>query len=113
VSVRDDVKRALFDYPDVRESTMFGGPAFFVGRRLVACVSGERVALKTDGDLAASLLNDGIAVDFEPKPNPGLQGWIAVRLRDLDAETTSSLFRGAVELASKREKPPKKKLPKT
>ncbi len=113
MSVRDDVKRALFSYPDIRESTMFGGPAFFVGRRLVACIAGDRVAVKTDGDLAASLLNDGKAIDFEPVPNPGLQGWIAVRLGDLDAETTSSLFSSAVELASKREKPPKKKLPKT
>jgi hypothetical protein len=60
-----DVVRALaYEFPDLRESTMYGSPAINLGKRLVACVAIHRsaepgsVVVRTDFEQRAALLAD-------------------------------------------------------
>ena len=52
------------DFPDLHESTMYGSPAFKIGKRLVACVAIHRSAepgslvVRTDFEQRAALLAD-------------------------------------------------------
>jgi hypothetical protein len=56
----------LADVPGVRPGRMFGFPAFFVGRKLFACVFGDGVALKLPPPTLAALLERPGASRFEP-----------------------------------------------
>ncbi len=60
------IRGLLAEIRDVREGRMFGYPAFFVGRRMFACIYGDGVGLKVPPTLAARSIARGAAVAFRP-----------------------------------------------
>ena len=64
--VAEVVGKALADVPGVRAGKMFGFPAFFMGRKLFACVYGDGVALKLPPETLARVLELPGASRFEP-----------------------------------------------
>ena len=68
----------LADCPDVREGQMFGYPAFFVGRRMFACVHGAGIGLKVPAPLAVVLLRRTDTVPFQPHGRKPMREWIQI-----------------------------------
>lgn len=82
VRYRDDhlqvIRGLLADDRDVRESRMFGYPAFFAGRRMFACIYGVGVGLKVPPALVARLIECGEAIAFRPHGKPTMREWIQI-----------------------------------
>lgn len=65
-------------YPEVREGRMFGHPAFFVGKKMFACVYGDGVGLKLPAERAAALLAAPDVVPFQPYGKPRMREWVQI-----------------------------------
>jgi hypothetical protein len=66
--------------PAVREGTMFGCPAAFVGSHLAFCVYGSGIGIKLPADRAAQLVDAGRAFAFQPYGRTPMREWIEVRI---------------------------------
>lgn len=62
----------------VREGKMFGHPAFFVGRRMFACVYDDGVGLKLPAHRASALIEAGGAAPFQPYGKPKMREWVQI-----------------------------------
>ncbi|MFC0401572.1 hypothetical protein [Paraburkholderia rhizosphaerae] len=66
--------------PAVREGTMFGCPAAFVGSHLAFCVYGSGIGIKLPADKAARLVERGDAFAFQPYGRSPMHEWVEVRI---------------------------------
>jgi hypothetical protein len=76
---------AVFAYarpldPAVREGTMFGCPAAFVGAHLAFCVYGSGIGIKLPAERAAALVAEGRAFAFQPYGRSAMREWVEVRI---------------------------------
>lgn len=101
--------KALFDAllaaarrwnPDLRGGSMFGSPAFFLGRRMVGCVFGKNIGLKVPADVAANAIAAGSATPFRPYGKPAMREWVEVDGRALSRHM--SLLEQAIRFAGAR-----------
>lgn len=77
---------------------MFGYPAFFVGRRMFACVYGDGVGVKVPVELAAELLLRRDTRAFRPQGRSTMREWVQIdHARSSDYEADLHVL-----LASKR-----------
>jgi hypothetical protein len=82
----------LSDLPDVRQATMFGFPAFLVGRKLFACVYGNGVAVKLPPETLKRLRGQPGIEPFEPYGKK-MREWVLVAREDAAAyEADKGLF---------------------
>jgi hypothetical protein len=85
--------------PAVREGTMFGCPAAFVGTHLAFCVYGSGIGIKLPADKAARLVEAGRAFAFQPYGRAPMREWVEVRItRERVAELAPVLV-DAIEYA--------------
>ena len=83
------LSRRLVGEEDVRQGSMFGCPAWFVGRRLFVCVYGEVVGLKLPAPVVSELEHAPGFIPFQPMGKPRMREWIAI-------EDAALLERGAI-----------------
>lgn len=72
------LREILAPYPEVREGSMFGYPAFYVGRRMFACVHGVGVGIKVHATLADALRARPYIVDFQPHGRRPMKEWVQI-----------------------------------
>lgn len=73
--------KLLLGYPDVRAGRMFGYPAYYVGRRLSACLYQEGVGIKLPAGTVTRLLDeDPNAIPFQPLGRPKMREWVQINL---------------------------------
>ena len=72
------VREMLSRCENVREGRMLGHPAFFVGRRMFACVFEDGVALKVPERLAAALLQRADTEPSRPYGKPKMREWVKI-----------------------------------
>ena len=95
------LRRLLADRKDVREGRMFGYPAFFVGRRLFACVYGDGIGIKVPVGLAARLLQRPDTEPFRPYGKSTMREWIQINhAKAADYRADLSVFLASLEFAS-------------
>ena len=76
------VEHALERQPDAARRSMFGYPAFFVQKKMFACVYHDQLGLKVPGELASRLkAQDGYA-EFCPMGHAPMREWVAVERED-------------------------------
>lgn len=68
----------LLQIPGVISGTMFGYPAYFIDRKLFACVYGEGIGIKIPGKIADSLVGREGIVRFQPMGRKPMKEWIQV-----------------------------------
>jgi hypothetical protein len=73
---QETLRDLLLGLPGVREGKMFGVPAFYVGRRLFACVYGDVAGVKVPEDLAQRLLDDSRFAPFQPRGRHKMREWV-------------------------------------
>ena len=77
----------------VREGTMFGCPAAFVGPHLAFCVYGSGIGIKLPAERAAMLVGAGRAFAFQPYGRSAMSEWVEIRIqRERVAEIASVLI---------------------
>lgn len=85
---------------DVRQGHMFGFPAFFVGRRMFACVYGDGIGIKVPGEMAASLLRRPDTEPFRPYGKPVMREWVKIKhARPEDYQADLDVFLAAIAFA--------------
>lgn len=91
----------LLALPGVAAGKMFGYPAYYVGKRLFACVYGAGVGVKLPEAIANQMLSQARAVPFRPYGKPKMKEWIQInRTRSADYEQDADLFRDSIKFVS-------------
>jgi TfoX/Sxy family transcriptional regulator of competence genes len=88
-------------YPEVREGRMFGHPAFYVGKKMFACLYEEGVGLKLPADeVAEQLANPGV-VPFRPYGKPRMREWLQInRAESEQYQEDIALFERSIRFVS-------------
>lgn len=87
----------LLDLPGVVAGKMFGYPAYYVNRKLFACVYGDGVGVKVTEDLAKDLLSHEYIVPFRPMGRPRMREWVQInRACAADYKQDIDIFRAAL-----------------
>ena len=66
----------LLHHPGVRPGSMFGCPAYYIDRRLFACVYGDCVGIKLPAAIATSLVAERRASRFQPYGKARMREWV-------------------------------------
>lgn len=93
--------RALLEkHSVVHEGRMFGHPAWFVGRRMFACVYGDGVGIKVPSVVAAELLTRSDIVPFQPYGKARMREWVQInRQCSEDYYLDLEIFEAAIRYA--------------
>lgn len=84
---------------------MFGYPAFFVGRRMFACVYDDGVGIKVPARLAASLLERSDTEPFRPHGKPTIREWVKINhARSNDYEADLGVLLASIRFVAQAEK---------
>ncbi|MBM4424916.1 MAG: TfoX/Sxy family protein [Chloroflexi bacterium] len=114
----------LLPLPGVTAGKMFGYPAYYVHRKLFACVYGDGVGVKVPEAMANELLTQKHIVPFQPMGRARMREWIQInRASSEDYEQDQEVFHRAAQFVGAlkkagRLKPPspapqKRKRPQT
>jgi len=84
----------LLKIPGVEEGEMAGLPAYFIGKRMFACIANGGVGLRVAASEAANLqFSMGNVVPFQPKGIPATREWIQINHDDsADYEKDLEIF---------------------
>jgi hypothetical protein len=78
--VLDDL---LLGHPQIRPGKMFGLPAYYVDKKLCACLYEQGVGIKLPAEAAARLLEaDPNVVPFMPLGRPKMREWVQINLEE-------------------------------
>jgi hypothetical protein len=89
--------RLLLALPGVTAGKMFGYPAYYIVKKLFACLYGDGVGLKVPAPLAAQLLERQEVVPFQPLGKPRMREWVQINHGDSeDYQKEMDVFRASV-----------------
>jgi hypothetical protein len=84
-------------WPGVTAGKMFGYPAYYVNKKLFACLYGEGIGIKVPSELAEALLRKKNIVPFQPLGKARMKEWVQInRKRSADYRKDTELFRASV-----------------
>lgn len=93
----------LLKIPGVVAADMSGFPAYFINKRMFACICGEGVGIRLPMSTAANLQfarNDVVA--FQPNGRPSTREWIQINHADSSAyEKDLDIFKASVDFVAK------------
>jgi hypothetical protein len=85
--------------PDVRGGSMFGCPAAYHGRKLAACIYGDKIGLKVPFEVAKAALEARRAVPFTPYGKPQMREWIMIAVGEDRLDDIGDLLQAALSYA--------------
>jgi predicted DNA-binding protein (MmcQ/YjbR family) len=95
----------LLNHPGVVEGKMFGYPAYYVNKKLFACVYEDAVGIKVPEELANQLLSRPHITPFQPMGKPKMREWIQInRKRSFDYEKDVEIFEASINFVKKLSK---------
>ena len=103
-ALREVVWLLLSVHADIRAGQMFGCPAFFLGRRMVACVYGDEVGIKLPSARVEELLVQPDIEPFRPYGKDKMREWVALRHRNEARNAVAGLLHEAVAYARAQSK---------
>lgn len=96
--IREQVDAILLSHPLVVPGKMFGHPAYFVNRKLFACVYEDGVGLKVPADLASELVGREGITPFVPMGRRRMKEWIHIaRKTPAEYVQDADTFRQSIE----------------
>lgn len=88
----------LLHLPGVTAGRMFGYPAYYVHRKLFACVYGTGVGIKVPEEIANNLLGKAHIVPFQPLGKSRMREWVQInRASSEEYRLDQDLFHCAVQ----------------
>ncbi len=99
--IKDMLESFLLDIPIVVPGKMFGYPAYYVNKKLFACVYGNGVGLKVPSDMAEKLLKKEGIIPFTPMGRKKMREWIQInRQSPQDYLLDRAIFERSIEFVS-------------
>ncbi len=100
----------LLKIPGVVPGKMFGYPAYYVGRKLFACLYEEGVGIKVPETLANELIGKKGIFNFQPMGRAKMREWIQINRRNSeDYLKDQDIFISSIEFVSSGLKAKKKR----
>jgi hypothetical protein len=91
----------LLQMPGVVAGTMFGYPAYYINKKLFACLYEEGVGIKVPAKVADSLVGQKGIVRFLPKGRKPMKEWIQINHeRSEDYRIDEEILKISVEYVS-------------
>jgi hypothetical protein len=97
--LKNVVDSILFKNPSVVSSKMFGYPAYYVNKKLVACIYEEDAGIKIPENAANEVIGKKGIVHFQPLGRKRMKEWIQINwdnpedyLKDIEIFETSISF---------------------
>ena len=91
----------LLQIPGVVGGTMFGYPAYYINRKLFACIYEEGVGIKVPEKVAESLVGRKGIIRFQPKGRKPMKEWIQInRERSEDYQRDQEILKISIEYVS-------------
>ena len=92
----------LLGIQGVTPGKMFGYPAYYIGKKLFACVYEDGVGIKVPEDLAKKLIGTEGIVSFRPMGRTKMREWIQInRQNSDDYQKDMEIFNASIEYVSK------------
>jgi len=76
--VKEYIDSILLKNPSVIAGKMFGYLAYYINKKLVACIYENGVGLKVPADIANQLIGKDGIVHFQPLGRPRMKEWIQI-----------------------------------
>jgi len=76
--VKKVVDKILLNYPSVVSGKMYGYPAYFINKKLVACIYEEGVGVKVPESVASELIGKNGIAHFQPMGRAKMREWIQI-----------------------------------
>lgn len=87
--------------PGVVPGKMFGYPAYYVGKKLFACLYEEGIGIKVPEDLANSLIGKDGIISFKPMGKTKMREWIQInREKSSDYLDDEDIFKKSIRFVS-------------
>jgi TfoX/Sxy family transcriptional regulator of competence genes len=102
----EDIKKTLdsflLEFPGVTAGKMFGYPAYYIGKKLFACVYENGVGIKVPENLADDLLKTEGIINFQPMGRAKMRQWIQInRLKPDDYLNDKEIFKASIDYVLK------------
>lgn len=99
--IKDVLDSFLTEIPIVVPGKMFGYPAYYVNKKLFACVYQDGVGLKVPSDTAENLLKEEGIIPFTPMGRKKMKEWIQInRKSPQDYLIDKDIFEESIEFVS-------------
>lgn len=97
----------LLKIPGVEAGDMSGMPAYFISRKMFACIHGNGVAIRVPAAMATELqFSRNDVVPFQPHGRPSSREWIQVNHeRSADYEQDLELFQASIDFVKAAKAP--------
>jgi len=76
--VKEAVDSILFKNPSVVSGKMFGYPAYYINKKLFACIYDKGVGVKIPAEVANQLIGNRGIVHFQPLGRPRMKEWVQI-----------------------------------
>lgn len=101
-----DIKKTLdslpLEFPGVTPGKMFGYPAYYIGKKLFACVYENAVGIKVSENLADDLLKTEGIINFQPMGRAKIRQWIQInRQKPDDYLDDMKIFKASIDYVLK------------
>jgi TfoX/Sxy family transcriptional regulator of competence genes len=82
--IKETLDSFLLEFPGVTAGKMFGYPAYYVGKKLFACLYENGVGIKVPEDLAEELIKTEGVTNFQPMGRAKMKQWIQINRQKPD-----------------------------
>jgi hypothetical protein len=99
--IKEILDSFLLEYPEVTSGKMFGYPAYYVRKKLFACVYEDGIGIKVPEDLAKELIGTQGIINFQPMGRAKMREWIQIkRLHPNDYVNDKEIFKASIDYVS-------------
>jgi hypothetical protein len=103
--IKETLDSILLEFPEVTAGKMFGYPAYYIGKKLFACVYENGVGIKVPEELAKELIKRDEIVNFQPMGRSKMKQWIQINRADPAAYRKDlEIFRASADYVLKSTK---------
>jgi len=100
--IKETLDSLLLDYPGVISGKIFGYPAYYVRKKLFACVYEDGIGIKVPEDLAKELIGTQGIINFQPMGRAKMREWIQInRQHPNDYLKDKEIFKASIDYVSK------------
>lgn len=99
--IKETLDSFLLEIKGVTPGKMFGYPAYYVGKKLFACVYGDSVGIKVPEGLAKELIGSEGIINFQPMGRARMREWIQINRQDPNGYLNDKeIFKVSIEYVS-------------
>jgi TfoX/Sxy family transcriptional regulator of competence genes len=100
--IKETLDSILLELPEVTSGKMFGYPAYYVKKRLFACVYEDGIGIKVPEDLAKELVGTQGIINFQPMGRAKMREWIQInRENPNEYHSDKDILKASIDYVSK------------